>query len=86
MTFEGHNIIIIVPLDPSKAPQYTKPIHAEEEMKEADDLYKMTTVKDDYIDPTIYGTLSGCYASSCTSNSYQGMENWQNRMHEILGR
>ena len=23
MTFEGHNIRIIVPLDPSKAPQYT---------------------------------------------------------------
>ena len=42
MTFEGHNIIIIAPLDPSKGPRYTKPICKEEEMKEADDLYKMT--------------------------------------------
>ena len=46
----------------------------------------MTTAKDDYIDPTIDGTLSWCYASSCTSDSDQGMENWQNQMHEILGR
>ena len=86
MTFEGHNIIIIVPLDPSKGPQCTKPIRQEEELREVDDLYKMTTMKDDYIDPTVDGTLSWCYPSSCTSNSDQGMENWQNRMHEVSGR
>ena len=55
-------------------------------MKEANDLYKMTNSKDDYIDPTADGTLSWCYASSCTSDSDQGMENWKNRMHEISGR
>ena len=38
MTFEGHNIRIIAPLDPSMGPRYTEPIRAEEEMKEADDL------------------------------------------------
>ena len=86
MTFEGHNIRIIAPLDPSKGPRYTKPIRKEEELQEVDDLYKMTTVKDDYIDPTVDGTLSWCYASSCTSDSDQGMENWQTCMHEISGR
>ena len=86
MTFEGHNIRIIAPLGPSKVPRYTEPICAEEEMKEVDDLYKMTTAKDDYIDRTADGTLSWCYARSCTSNSDQGMENWQNWMHEISGR
>ena len=44
MTFEGHNIKIIAPLDPFKGPRYTEPIHAEEEMKEVDDLYKMMTM------------------------------------------
>ena len=86
MTFEGHKIKIIAPLYPYKGPRYTEPIYAEEEMKEADDLYKMTTVQNDYIDPTVNGTLSWCYASSYTSDSDQGMENWQNRMHEISGR
>ena len=38
MTFEGHNIRIIAPLDPSKGPPYTEPICVEEEMKEDDDL------------------------------------------------
>ena len=58
MTFEGHNIKIIAPFDPSKGPIYTKPIHAEEEMKEVDDLYKMMTAQDDYINPIVDGTLS----------------------------
>ena len=75
MTIEGHNIRIIVPLDPSKGLRYREPICETEETKEANDLYKMTTTKDDYIDPTIDGTLSWCYASSFTSDSYQGMEN-----------
>ena len=30
--------------------------------------------------------LSWRYASSCTSNSDECLENWYNRMHEILGR
>ena len=32
-TFEGHNIRIIAPLDPSKGPWYIKPIRTEEETK-----------------------------------------------------
>ena len=58
MTFEGHNIRIITPLDPSMGPRYTKPIRVEEEAKEIDDFYKMTMTKDDYINPTADGTLS----------------------------
>ena len=36
MTFEGHNIKIIAPLDPSMGPRYTEPICAKEEMKEVE--------------------------------------------------
>ena len=43
MTFEGHNIRIIAPLDPSMGPRYLEPICAEEEVREMDDFYKMTT-------------------------------------------
>jgi hypothetical protein len=38
MTFEGHNIKVITPLDPSKGPCYTNPIKEVEALKEADDL------------------------------------------------
>ena len=43
MTFEGHNIWIITPLDPTQGPHYTKPIRDEEETRDVDDLYKVTS-------------------------------------------
>ena len=58
MTFEGHNIKVITPLDPSMGPHHTEPIRVEEEAKEINDFYKMTMTKDDYINPTANGTLS----------------------------
>lgn len=58
MTFEGHNIRIIAPLDPSMGPCYTEPIRAEEEAKDIDDFYKMTMTQDDYINRTIDGMLN----------------------------
>ena len=51
MTFDGHNIRIIAPLDPSMGPRYSKPIRAEEEVREIDDFYKMTTTHDYIITP-----------------------------------
>ena len=86
MTFGGHNIRIIAPLDPSMGPCYIEPICVEEEERDNDDFYKVTTTHDDYINTTVDGMLSWHYASSCTSESEEGLENWQNRMHEILGR
>ena len=38
MTFEGHNIKVIAPLDPFKGPHYTEPIKEAEALKEANDL------------------------------------------------
>ena len=86
MTFEGYNIWIITLLDPTKGSHYTKPIHTEEETRDVDDLYKVTSSQDDNINPTANGTLSWHYASSCTSDSDEGLENWNNQMHELSGR
>ena len=44
MTFKGHNIKIIAPLDPSTGPRYLEPITTKEEAREIDDFYKMTTM------------------------------------------
>ena len=73
MTFEGHNIRVIIPLDPSSGPRYTKPISVEDEVREIDDFYKMTTTQDDYINPTIDGMLSWNYDSACTSDFEEGL-------------
>ena len=58
MTFEGHNIRVIAPLDPSMGPRYAEPIRVEEEAREIDNFYKMTVTPDDYINPTTDGMLS----------------------------
>ena len=86
MTFKGHNIQIIAPLDPTEGPCYIEPIRAEEEMWDIDDLYKVTSSQDDYVNPTADGTLSWRYDSSCTSYLDEGLENQQNRMHELSRR
>ena len=44
MTFEGHNIQIIMPLDLSMGPRYTEPIRIEEEARDIDDFYKVTSI------------------------------------------
>ena len=76
MTYKGHNIRIITPLDPTQGPRYSEPIHVEEEIRNIDDLYKVTSSQDDYINLTTDGTLSWRYAGSCTSDSDEGLENW----------
>lgn len=78
--------MIIAPLDPSMGPCNVEPIRVEEETTEVDNFYKMTETPDDYINPTADCTLSWRCASSCTSDSKEGLENWQNRMHKVLGR
>ena len=75
MTFEGRNIRVIAPLDPSLDPHYTEPIHVEDEAREIDNFYKMTATQDDYINPTTDGMLSWCYDISCTSDFEEGLEN-----------
>ena len=50
----------------------------EEESRDVDDLYKVTSSQDDYINPTADGKLSWLYASSCTLDSIKGLENWKN--------
>jgi hypothetical protein len=41
---------------------------------------------EDYVDPTIDGALSWRSISSCASYSEAGLENWQQRMHEVSTR
>ena len=69
MTFEGHNIKIITPLDCLMGPRYAEPIRAKEETREIDNFYKMIATPNDYINPIVDDTLSWRCASSCTSDS-----------------
>ena len=45
-----------------------------------------TTLWEDYINPTADGNLSWKSGSSCTSDSGEELEKWQNQLHEILSK
>ena len=48
-----------------------------------DQLYNIMSSKEDYINPMADGNLSWRSVSSCTSNSGDALENWQNILHEV---
>jgi hypothetical protein len=49
-------------------------------------LYRTTAHKEDYVNPTAYGVLSWCNITSCATDSDTGLENWQQRLHEVSMR
>ena len=67
-------------------PCYMEPIRAKEETREIDEFYKMIVTLNDYINSTTDGMLSWHCARYCMSDSKEGLENSNNRLHEILGR
>ena len=58
MTFEDKQIRVIAPLDPFQGPRYIEPIRAEEEVRNMESLYQMTSNQSDYINPTTEGNIS----------------------------
>jgi hypothetical protein len=58
MNFEGNVLKVIAPLDLDKGRRYTKPIREEYWEYELENIYKMTTRQQDYINPTIDINLS----------------------------
>jgi len=51
-----------------------------------DNIYNLTARKADYVDLASDGKMSWRSTSSCDSDSDQDLENWQNRLHEVLMR
>ena len=49
-------------------------------------LYQMTVNQSDYINPTAEGNISWQCDSSSALDSDVGLENWQNRLHEVSAR
>jgi hypothetical protein len=56
---------VIAPLDPKERRRYIEPAKGEE----IDNLYKMTTRMDDYVNPTADGALSWRSISLCALDS-----------------
>jgi hypothetical protein len=68
MTFEGDGLRVIAPLDRNEGPRHIEPIREEDHAYELENIYKLTTRQQYYINPTTDGNLS--WRSESTSSSY----------------
>jgi hypothetical protein len=57
MNFEGNGLKFIAPLDPDEGHIYTEPIREEDRAYELENIYKLTSRQQDYINPTADGNL-----------------------------
>lgn len=63
------------PLDPAEGACYTEPVcDYDESDDELDQIYKITTWDQDWINLMAYGRISWDWESSCTSNSDEELE------------
>jgi hypothetical protein len=84
MTFESGEYRVIAPLDPSEGERFVEPTCLD--LEEINQLYRTTAREEDYVNPTADGVLSWRSIMSCTSDSDTGLENWQQRLHEVSTR
>jgi hypothetical protein len=86
MNFERYGLQVIAPLDPDEGLRYTEPIMEEDHAYELENIYKLTSRQQDYINPTTDGNLSQRSDNACSSDSEEALENWQNQMYEVSTR
>nr|KUM49186.1 hypothetical protein ABT39_MTgene3735 [Picea glauca] len=87
MTFEADGTRVIQPLDPYQGPRYTEPADDALERDVMDQISNMTAGKrEDYINPTADGSVSGKSIHSFYIESEEAMYEWQTRNHEIDSR
>lgn len=78
ISFERKSLRVIVPLDPTEGVCYTEQIHDYvENDNEMDQIYKITTRDQDWINPMIDGWTAWERYISCTSDSNEELEHWK---------
>jgi hypothetical protein len=73
-----------VPLKPSQGERVVEPTCLD--LEKIIQLYRTTTQNEYYVNPTVDGILSWRSITSCASDSDIGLENYQQRLHEVSTR
>ena len=81
MIFEGRDLRVILPLDPSQGERYIEPLRLEDQ-DDVEPIYTITVQEEGSEDPPAAGWESG---SSCNTDSEDDLESWQNYLHEPHG-
>ena len=75
LSFEYDEMRVVVPLDPLEGQRYIEPVFNEGKGDHLDNIYNVTSLKEDYINPNADGNLSWRCSSSCTLESGGAIEN-----------
>jgi hypothetical protein len=86
MMLETDGLRFIAPLDPNEGQRYTEPIREEDRAYELENIYKLIARQQDYINPIADGNLSWRSDNTCSLDSEEALENWQNKMYEVSTR
>ena len=76
LSFEDDEMRVVVPLNPLEGQRYVEPMFNEGQGDHLDNIYNVTALKEDYINPTADGNLSWRCVNSCTSYLVEALENW----------
>ena len=82
MIFEK-SLRVIIPLDLAKGSRYMEPVFDNESDDDLVCIYKITTRDQDWVNRIADGWIAWEHESSCTSDSDEEIERWQNRLHEV---
>ena len=69
---------VVSPIDPLEGQRYVEPVYNNGHGDYLDQIFNVTAMQEDYINPTIDENLSWKSASSCTYHSWEALENWKN--------
>lgn len=73
MSFELDVVRLVEMLNPREEERYTKSVRDELEAKAINNLYNITTRREDYVNPTIDGQLSWRIICSYDTNSNESL-------------
>lgn len=76
MIFENKSLRIVVSLDLTEGPCYTKLVHDYESDDDLDQIYKITVRDKDWVNPTVDRCIAWDRENSCASNSNEELEYW----------
>ena len=78
MIFKKKYLCVVVPLDPAKGVRYIELVHDKDSDDELECIYQITAQYHDQVNPIVDGRISWEHDSSCTSDSDEEIERWQN--------
>jgi hypothetical protein len=73
MKFERNGLRVIAYLDLDEGPLYTEPIREKDQAYELENIYKLTTRQQNYINPTADGNMSWQGDNTCSSDLEYGI-------------